>query len=88
LERAEVEEKGYNWVKAANLYEQAAEGFLRKKMVKKVAELREQMGFCFYRAALQAETHKDFRNRMKLAAEAYEKAAVLRLWPLTQVLGL
>jgi len=77
LERAGVEEKGYNWVKAAKLYEQAAKSFLGKKMVKKAADIREQMGFCFYRAALQAETHKDFRSRMKLAAGAYEKAAEL-----------
>jgi len=77
LERAGVEEKGYNWVKAAKLYEQAAKSFLGKKMVKKATEIREQIGFCFYRAALQAETHKDFRSRMKLAAGAYEKAAEL-----------
>jgi len=77
LERAGVEEKGYNWVEAAKLYEQAAKSFLGKKMVKKAADIREQMGFCFYRAALQAETHKDFRSRMKLAAGAYEKAAEL-----------
>jgi len=77
LERAGVAEKGYNWVKAAKLYEQAAKSFLRKKMVEKAADIREQMGFCFYRAALQAETHKDFRSRMKLAVEAYEKVAEL-----------
>ena len=76
LERAGVEEKGYNWVKAAKLYEQAAKSFLGKKMVK-AADISEQMGFCFYRAALQAETHKDFRSRMELAAGAYEKAAEL-----------
>jgi hypothetical protein len=77
LERAGVEEKGYKWVEAAKLYEQAAKSFLDKKMVEKAADIREQMGFCFYRAALQAETHKDFRSRMKLAAGAYEKAAEL-----------
>ena len=40
MERAEVEEKGHNWVKAAKLYEQAAKTFLDKKMVKKAAEIR------------------------------------------------
>jgi hypothetical protein len=64
-------------VEAAKLHEQAAKSFLGKKMVKKAAEIREQMGFCFYRAALQAETHNDFRSRMKLAAGAYERAAEL-----------
>ncbi len=77
LERAGVEEKSYNWVEAARLYEQAAKAFLGKKMVKKAAEIREQMGFCFYRAAMQAETHEDFRSRMKLAVGAYERAAEL-----------
>jgi hypothetical protein len=77
LERAGVEEKGYNWVKAAKLYERAAKSFLGKKMGKKAADIREQMGYCFFRAAMQAETHKDFRRRMKLAAGAYERAAEL-----------
>jgi len=77
LERAGVEEKGYNWVEAAGLYEQAAKSFLGKKMVEEAAEIRGRMGFCFYRAALQAETHKDFRSRMKLAVGAYERAAEL-----------
>ncbi|MFB0567833.1 MAG: tetratricopeptide repeat protein [Candidatus Bathyarchaeia archaeon] len=77
LERAGVEEKSYNWVKAAKLYEQAAKSFLGKKMVNKSADIREQMGFCFYRAALQAETHREFRSRMKLAIRAYERAAEL-----------
>jgi len=77
LERAGVEEKGYNWVEAARLYEKAAKALLGKKMVKKAAEIREQMGFCLYRAALQAKTQNDFGSRMKLAVGAYERAAEL-----------
>lgn len=77
LERAGVKEKGYNWVEAARLYEEAAKSFLDKEMVEKAAEIREQIGFCFFRAALQADTHEDFRSRMKLAVGAYERAAEL-----------
>jgi len=77
LERAGVEEKGYNWVEAARLYERAAKSFLDKEMMEETAEIRKQTGFCFHRAALQAETHKDFRSRMKLAVGAYEGAAEL-----------
>ncbi len=77
MERAKVEEKDYNWVKAVKLYEQAAKSFLHKKMMKKAADIREQIGFCLFRAALQARAHKDFRSRMKLAIRAYETAAEL-----------
>ena len=77
MKRAGVEEKGYNWVEAARLYEQAAKSFLGEEMVEEAAEIRGRMGFCFYRAAMQAETHEDFRGRMRGAAGAYERAAKL-----------
>ena len=77
LERAGVEEKRYGWLSAVDFYEKAFGLALKLEEFLKAAEIREQMGFCFFKAALQAETHEDFRSRMKLAAGAYERAAEL-----------
>jgi KaiC/GvpD/RAD55 family RecA-like ATPase/tetratricopeptide (TPR) repeat protein len=75
LEKAKELEKRYNWLDAADFYEQAyslvSEDFL------KAAELQEQIGFCFYSAARQADTNGVFSDRMELAVKAYKKSSEL-----------
>jgi hypothetical protein len=73
---AEVLEKKYDWVGAADLYCQALclvdeEDFLRR------GEFQERISSCFYRAAFQAESQEEFRDRMRRAIEACEKASDL-----------
>ena len=77
LNKAKELEKRYEWLGAVDFYEKAFGLALKLEDFLKAAEICEQMGFCFYRAALQAETHKDFRSRMKLAVGAYERATEL-----------
>ena len=75
LEKAKELEKRYDWLDAADFYEQAyslvSEDFL------KAAELQERIGFCFFKAARQADTNDIFRDRMDLAVKAYNKSAEL-----------
>jgi len=75
LNKAKGLEKRFDWLGAVGFYEEAFGLALRLDDFLKAAEVRERMGFCFFRAALQAETHRDFRSRMKLAVGAYERAA-------------
>ncbi|MFQ5758586.1 MAG: hypothetical protein ACE5IF_02785, partial [Candidatus Bathyarchaeia archaeon] len=73
LSKAGALEKKYDWLKAADVYEQALRvvgkgDFLRK------GEIQERIGFCLHRAAMQAESVDEFRDRMRQAVENYEKA--------------
>ncbi|MFB0514776.1 MAG: tol-pal system YbgF family protein, partial [Candidatus Bathyarchaeia archaeon] len=69
-------ERKYNWVKATALYEQALRVVGKNDFLKR-AEIRKRIGYCFYRAAFQAETQKEFRRYMGLSLEAYEEATRL-----------
>jgi len=73
LNKAKELEKKYEWLQAAECYKKASTLSLKDKDFEKKAELQEKMGFCFYRAAFQAETKKNFRISLKLAVEAWEK---------------
>lgn len=73
LGKAVVLEKNYDWAKAADLYEQALRAVGKRDFLKK-GEIQERFGFCFHRGAFQAESKEDFRERMRRAIEAYEKA--------------
>jgi len=66
------EKEKYDWVGAADLYEQALRAVGKKDILKK-GEVQERIGYCFYRAAFQTENQREFRKHMRLAAEAYEK---------------
>ena len=74
MERAGVEEKSYNWVEAAGLYEQAAKSFLGKKMVEEAAGAYKKLGYACARAAGTAETAEEHVERNKRAVEAYKEA--------------
>ena len=77
LKRAGVEEKGYNWVEAAKLYERAAKSFLDKKMVEEAAGAYKKLGYACARAAGTAETAEEHVKLNKHAVEAYKEAANL-----------
>ncbi len=77
LERAGVEEKGYNWAEAAKLYEQAAKAFLGKEMVKEAAGAYKKLGYACYYAGRTAETAEEYRGLNKRAVKACKEAANL-----------
>jgi len=74
--RATEREKAYDWVKAATFYEQASPMVGKKDFLKK-GEVQKRIGYCFHRAAFQAETQEEYRRHMQLTVEAYERAAEL-----------
>ncbi|MCJ7614784.1 hypothetical protein MUO71_08505, partial [Candidatus Bathyarchaeota archaeon] len=73
LNKAKEMEKKYEWLQATELYKKASDLVLKEKDPLKAAELQEQNGFCFYRAALQTQTNIEFRKLLKRAIQAYEK---------------
>ncbi len=75
LNKAKEHEKKYNWYNAADFYEKALGLALEKRVPLEANKLRERMGFCFYKAALQAVTNEQFKKRMKLAIKSYREAA-------------
>ena len=77
LEKAKVEEKGYNWIEAAKLYEQAAKFYLDNKMVKIAADTYKKLGYAYSRATWTAEEAEEYVERNKLTANAYKNAANL-----------
>ena len=77
LEKARVEEKGYNWVEAARLYKQAAKAFLGKKMADEAAGAYKKLGYACYRGGRTAETTEEYRKLNRSAVKAYKEAAKL-----------
>ena len=72
LHQAEQFEKDYDWLGAAELYEKALGQVLENDIRK--GEIHERSGYALYRAAFQAESSNDFRDRMRHAVEDYEEA--------------
>jgi len=73
LEKAKELENKYEWLQAAENYRKAAELVLTKKDILKAADLNERIGFCYYRASLQAQSNSEFRKILKFSILAYEK---------------
>jgi len=74
LNQANGKEQKYEWLGAAELYGQALGTTLEKDLLRK-GELQEQIGYCLYRGAFQAETQEEFKRCMLEAAVAYDRAA-------------
>ncbi|MCW4027490.1 MAG: hypothetical protein NWE76_08415, partial [Candidatus Bathyarchaeota archaeon] len=66
-------EKEYDWMGAKDLYEQALIAVDEGDHFRK-GEIQEKIGYSLHRAAFQAESREEFRDRMQHAIEAYEKA--------------
>jgi len=74
LHQAEQLEKEYNWSGAGELYEKALK-LLSEDDFSRRGEIHERVGYALYRAAFQAESSNDFRERMGQSVEEYGKAA-------------
>jgi len=72
LEKANEHEKKYEWLQAAEEIGKVVD-LVEKKHSIKAIEFLEKMGFCFYKAAMQAPNNTQFIKRMKLAIQTYEK---------------
>jgi len=74
LAQAKDREKRYDWLGAVESYVEAQTPILKHENFQKAGEIQERIGFCFQNAAMQAECHEEFRERMQCSIEAYEKA--------------
>jgi len=75
LNKAKEHEKRYDWLGAVAFYREAS-GLVSEDFLENV-ELQESIGVCFSNAALQAETIKEFTNRMTLALKTFERTVNL-----------
>ena len=73
LNQAKEEGEKHEWLQAADLHQKAADLALKDNDLTKAATIAHRVGFCFYRAAYQAQTNVEFRKRLKRVIEAYEK---------------
>ena len=64
--------ESYNWLAAAQSYQEASNLAIEAQDFLKVADICEWTAYSFYRAALQAETNPEFKNRMTLSAKTYQ----------------
>ena len=73
LGEAAALEKEYDWMGAEDLYRQALSAVDEGGCFRR-GEIQEKIGYSLRRAAFQAESHEEFREKMMLTVEAYEKA--------------
>nr|MDO8134798.1 hypothetical protein [Candidatus Njordarchaeum guaymaensis] len=77
LQRAAAEEKSYNWIEAARLYEEAARSFLDRKMVGEAARVYKKLGHAYGWAGRTAETAEEHVRLYRSAVQANELAGNL-----------
>ena len=77
LNKAKELEKKYEWLQASEVYRSASGIALNKKEVSKAVEINEKIGFCYFKAAFQANTNSLFKKRIKYAIKIYEEALEL-----------
>jgi len=75
IQKAKEQEKKYEWLQAAEVYQTASDTAIKHDDLKIIAQLYDKRGFCFFKAAFQAQSNKQFIKTMKQAIENYEKAA-------------
>lgn len=74
LNQAKEKEKKYDWLEAAEIHKMALQ-LARKEGYSKMGEIQERIGYCFHRAAFQAETQEEFKKHMDSSVKAYEEGA-------------
>jgi hypothetical protein len=73
LQDAEGHEEENCWSKAAEMYRKALT-LVREEDFARKGETLERVGYAFYRAAMQAESQEEFRNRVSQAVTSYREA--------------
>jgi hypothetical protein len=76
LHQAERLEKEYDWLRVAEAYEKAL-NLLPPDDFSKRGEIHERLDYARYRAAFQADSNDEFRQRLHQAILGYEKAKEL-----------
>ncbi|MFX1411397.1 MAG: hypothetical protein ACFFA6_13685 [Promethearchaeota archaeon] len=74
LERAKLEEKDNNWIKAVKIYQQISERFTEKKELAKLAKIFKKLGYAYYRSGGITRTQEDYIQLNRFAINAYNEA--------------
>ncbi|MHA1986466.1 MAG: hypothetical protein ACW98D_07505 [Promethearchaeota archaeon] len=74
LEKAQAEEKIYNWLEATNYYQQAVNYYLDNELSEKAAECHKNLGYAHLRAADTVDTAEEYMNQLKISSIAYKNA--------------
>jgi len=74
IENARAAEERYEWLKAADIYDQNISSSSREEN-SRLDEFKERMAYCYVQSAFQAEQLRVFDLRLILAAESYESCA-------------
>jgi hypothetical protein len=74
--KAKELEKTYDWMGSVDYYRTAL-NMIPEQDKLGAAEIRELIGYGFFRAACQADSVEEFKKRMRLSVESYERAAEL-----------
>ena len=74
LEMAREQQRTYDWLVAANSYQQAVIVIPRTASA---SEIWEKIGFCYHLASRQTEDQEEFKKHTRSAVRAYKKAALL-----------
>lgn len=77
FKKASIEEKIYNWIEAAALYEKAVKLYLDDNIIEKAANCYKRIGYSHARAADTVETAEEYLNHVNCAIKAYKDASKL-----------
>ncbi|NVM34745.1 MAG: carbon-nitrogen hydrolase family protein [Candidatus Lokiarchaeota archaeon] len=77
LEKALAEEKTYNWLVAAKIYERVVDSFSKKKLLEKTAEIYRKLGYSYSRAAFTVKTAEKLTEYIQQTIKAYTDAMIL-----------
>jgi len=74
LSLARDKETTYHWLESITFYTEALTSVVTQNEYRTDGELSERIGFCYHKAAMQAETREEFTKRIEEAIRAYDTA--------------
>ena len=74
LAKAREEEKKFNWIEAAALYDKAVNFYLGENLVEKAAKCYKNLGYAHFRGANTVENAKEYLIQIQSAIKAYKEA--------------
>lgn len=77
LGQAKEQKRRYEWLRAVDFYKKALKLALGMKDFLRAGEIEAHIGFCYRRAAFQAESHELFEELIHLTFESYNEASKL-----------
>ena len=67
-------ENDYNWIAAIEYHEKGLDYSLQHKDLLRTGEFAERIGYSYYRAAMQAKSHQEFKRKINFSIKSYERA--------------